>query len=505
VTDRSTRIALGCEGVSKRYVGVRALSAVSFHVTEGEIVGLLGENGAGKSTLIKVLAGVAAPDDGSMRICGRPFRPRHARDAQQQGVVLVPQELHLAHTTCVLDNIYLGAEVVQRGPFIDLRAEAAGVQKIRDEYRLPVPVGSRLAGSLSLGEQQVVALVRALVRKPRVLLLDEPTSALSAELAELVFSIMRRLAADGVGIVFVTHRMDELRAISDRISVMRDGKVVGDFGSAADVDTLVAAMAGSAEPAAVAESPKTHVAQAEIVYRASHIRLRPGASPVNLDLHYGEVLGISGLNGQGQSELLRVLAGATPSGGSLVLDGVDISGRGVTYMIRHGVVLVPEDRQVEGVFLNRSVKENIELPGLARVSRGGWMVGRRENRVAETAMQQMHIAGLRSETLVDTLSGGTQQKVSIGKFIWLNPRVWLLGDPTRGIDVTTKRDVYRFIRATAQLGAGFVLWSTDLEELIGICDRVIVLYEFALQADLTGENVTKAAVLKAMFGASEDT
>jgi ribose transport system ATP-binding protein len=491
---------LRCRELSKRYGEVQALRKVDFEISAGQIVGLLGENGAGKSTLIRVVAGLAEPDEGTMEVAGASFRPRHARDAQRRGVVLVPQELDLAGPMSVADNIFLGWE--PRTPYgtIDVAAETAELDRLRETYAFPVPEAGRLASSLTLGEQQVVAIARALVRRPTVLLLDEPTSALSQELAATLFDIMRQLRSQAVAIAFVTHRLEELRELSDRITVMRDGEIAGAFGSDESVGTLVQAMAGETTSVADVRRMIGTTVLSQTVYRGRAIRLRPNAEPIDIDVRGGEVLGVSGLNGQGQGELLRILGGAKEAEGTLLLGDEDVTGRSVAYMIRHGVVFVPEDRHAEGLLLTRSVAENIVLPGLEKVSRWAWLRPHKEAMTSAAVLDRFHVPHVRSRDKAELLSGGTQQKIAMGKFVWLSPRVWLLADPTRGIDVTTKLDVYRFIRERIEAGSAVVVWSTDVDELVTISDRIIVLYEFRISADLSGDDLAKERVLAAMFG-----
>lgn len=488
--------------LDKRFGGVHALKGVDFSVGGGEVVGLLGENGAGKSTLIRVLAGLVRPDSGAMRLGGHSFGPHGAREALRKGVVLVPQELDLAKSTNVLDNVWLGWERARFGVLIDKVAQERKVQLLRDTYGLPIPDSGRLVNSLGLGDQQIVAIARALIREPAVLLLDEPTSALSAEVVEVIFRAVKQLARSGVGVVFVSHRMDELRSMCDRIVVMRDGRVVREADGSAEPAELVRAMVGSSSAATVRQRESASAVLGEVVYSAQNLRLVPGGPSVSLEIRRGEIVGLSGLNGQGQSELLRVLAGDHFRGGRRILRGEDVTSCGVKEMIDRGVVLVPEDRRSEGVALTRGLLYNVELPGLRSMNLLGWMVPRREKEVTTRVVEQLGMAVGDIKARVGTLSGGTQQKVVFGKFLWMHPAVWLLADPTRGIDVSTKSEIYDLLRDKSREGVSFVFWSTDIDELMQTCDRVLVLYEFGVQAEFAGTQLVKESLLAAAFGAT---
>jgi ribose transport system ATP-binding protein len=496
-------------GVSKRFPGVAALDDVSFTLRSGEIHALVGENGAGKSTLIKILTGVHRADEGELRLAGEPVVFHRPHEAQQAGISTIYQEVNLVPLMSVARNIFLGREPKNRFGLIDfprMHREAAdllGGFGVAADPRRPLH-------TLGVGTQQMVALARAVSVNARVVVMDEPTSSLEPREVETLFRVIGDLHGRGIAIVYVSHRMDELYRICDRVTVLRDGRLVhtGDL-KATERVRLVSLMLGR-EIAEVRRSGTTsfgdgHDAAREPVLTARYVTHRHVLYGVGLDLHPGEVLGLGGLLGSGRSETAKALAGALPlDSGEVRVGGKVLRRLTPPAAIRAGVSLLPEDRKAEGIVPGLSVRENIVLAALPRLSRGGMVSRRRQDRIVETFMKRLRIKAASPEQKVGELSGGNQQKVLLARWLCLEPRVLLLDEPTRGIDVGAKAEVQALIDELAQEGLAVLLISSDLEELVEGADRIVVLRAGAVAGELTGDDVSESALLSVLAEAEAD-
>jgi len=491
-------------GVDKSFAGVRALRGVDFTLRPAEVHALIGENGAGKSTLIKVMTGVYRPDAGTVRLAGTAREFRNPLEAQAAGISTIYQEVNLVPLMSVARNLYLGREPRRLG-LVDTGRMNREAAEVLGRYGVDVDV-TRPLRTLGLGAQQMVALARAVQIDARVVIMDEPTSSLEPREVETLFSVIRRLKEQGIAVVYVSHRLDELYAVCDRVTVMRDGEVVhtGDIAKLERL-RLVSLMLGR-EMAAVREKGTTafdtgrrDVRDGQPALRASGLTVRHRVQDVSVDVHPGEVVGLGGLLGAGRSETAKAIVGALGTeSGTVEVEGRALRRRSPAASIRAGVVMLPEDRKVEGIIPNLSVRENISLAALPRLSRAGIVSRAKQDEVVRFFMERLRIKASGPDQKVGDLSGGNQQKVLLARWLCLNPKVLLLDEPTRGIDVGAKAEVQALIDELAGEGLGVLLISSDLEELIEGSDRVVILKDGKVVGHLAGEEVTEEGLLDAL-------
>ncbi|MFJ1826292.1 sugar ABC transporter ATP-binding protein [Streptomyces sp. NPDC088178] len=495
---------LEARSVSKRFPGVVALDSVSFALRAGETHALVGENGAGKSTLIKVLTGVHRPDEGELRLSGRPVAFARPFEAQQAGISTIYQEVNLVPLMSVARNIFLGREPKNRLGLIDfsrMHRETRGLLEgfgVRVDPRTPLH-------TLGIGTQQMVALARAVSVDAQVVIMDEPTSSLEPREVETLFRVIENLRGRGIAVLYVSHRMDELYRICDRVTVLRDGHHIH-TGGLADLDRmrLVSMMLGRD----LSEFRRTgltgfgsgaHDAARTPALTATGLHRRHQLHDVSLSLYGGEVLGLGGLLGSGRSETAKALAGALSlDSGELVIGGRKLRRIGTAGAIRRGISLLPEDRKADGIVPGLSVRENIVLAAMPRLSRFGVVSRRKQDRVVDIFMKRLRIKAASPEQKVGELSGGNQQKVLLARWLCLEPRVLLLDEPTRGIDVGAKAEVQGLVDELAREGLAVLLISSDIEELVEGADRVVVLRGGSVAGELTGDEVTESHLLEVL-------
>ncbi|MBX3620715.1 MAG: sugar ABC transporter ATP-binding protein [Rhizobacter sp.] len=486
------------QGVSKRYGGVRALQGANLAVGAGRIHAILGENGAGKSTLIKVMAGVVAPDEGRMLLGGQAVSFRSPSAANAAGIVCVFQELSLVPELSVADNLFL-ADPPRRFALIDHGAQRrmaeealarAGADDIHPLARVK---------DLSLSRRQMVEIAKALARRPRILILDEATSALTAADVHKVTAVLKRLRADGLALLYISHRMHEITELADDCTVFCNGRSVASYpaGSKSDqevVELMIGREYSGAFPARTAAPDPSVAPRLEVQRLGWTDKLRD----VSFQLRAGEVIGLGGLDGQGQRELLLALFGVLRgTTGEVRVDGerVDLRGPGHAKQPPLGMALIPEDRKTEGLMLPMSVRDNLSFAALGRFSRFGVVNRAAERAAVDRICTLLNVRSDGTAVAAGSLSGGNQQKLVIGKWLMLAPRIVLLNDPTRGIDVGTKQEIYQLLRRLADEGAAILFYSTDYDELIGCCDRVLVMLEGAINQELVGEQITERALV----------
>lgn len=478
------------EGIWKSFGGVAVLKGVSIDLHPGEIHALVGGNGAGKSTLMKIVTGVVTPDAGRIRIAGQDVRRLSPRSAHANGVYLVPQEPELFGNRSVLENIELalaGLAVSRKQIRATAQALSAGID-----------LDAR-ASDLSISDQQLVELVRGILRGARVLIVDEPTSALTAREAERLFDQLRALAADGVGIFYVSHRMPEIFALCDRVTVLRDGAVVLQERTA---DTSISGLVNAMVPSTVLPADRmvhTPPPAAEPVLEVAHLSGN-GFQDVSFQLMPGEVLGVAGVVGSGRTELAETVFGLRPGQGSVRLAGAEYPHRSPRRSLARGLSYVPEDRHENGVFLLGTITENVSSTVLPRISRAGVIDARADRRLTDTMAADLALQPGPRTRRVANLSGGNQQKVSLAKALAPQPVVIMLDEPSRGIDIAARADLYRLIERLAGSGLGVLLISSDFEEIAQLSSRVLVMREGRLTGELTGDEITLAAVRDAAFG-----
>ncbi|MDM4763057.1 sugar ABC transporter ATP-binding protein [Galbitalea sp. SE-J8] len=496
---------LRADHVTKRFGGVTALDDVTFSVAAGESMALMGENGAGKSTLIKVLTGVYRPDDGRILLGGQPAVFARPLDAQRAGVSTIYQEVNLIPLMSVAQNIYLGREPRGRLGLIDARRMQSDARELLSAYGIAVDVRRPLR-SCALGVQQMVALARAVSINARIVIMDEPTSSLEAREVETLFRVIRMLRDQGIAIVYVSHRMDEIFEVCESVTVLRDGRVVH-VGPVQGMTRgeLVSLMLGRSIDAVRREGATAfrsgHTSDAPAVLEATGLSRKHEIADVDLRVRPGEVVGLGGLLGSGRSETLKAIAGVTAvDAGTVTVSGAPVRGGSVSAAIRAGIVMLPEDRKAEGIVPNLSVRDNIVLAALPRLSRAGFTSTAKQDAVVDVFMKRLHIKASSPDQPVAELSGGNQQKVMIARWLAMSPRVLLLDEPTRGIDVGAKAEVQALIDELASEGLAIVLVSSEIEEVVEGSGRVVVLREGSVQTELTGIHVDEASLLAALAG-----
>jgi ribose transport system ATP-binding protein len=465
-------------GIGKRFAGVTALSNVSLTARPGEVLALMGENGAGKSTLMKILGGVQPPDSGEIRIDGRPLTFAGVRDSRQAGVALIHQELMLAANLDIASNVFLGNEGAPS--WLSPVARAALNKKtaaLLARVGLDLPPTTPL-GSLSVGQRQMVEIARALSLNARIIVMDEPTSSLSADESKRLFEIIHQLRREGVSIIYISHRMEEVQALADRVTVLRDGRNAGELvrGDMA-TDKIVALMVGR-ELSGAYFPPKREAPAPEVLLEVQDLVVQGAPAGVSFQARRGEVLGFAGLVGAGRTELMETIFGVRPAqGGTMRLEGKAFAPRRPKDAIQRGVYLAPEDRKRNGLVLPMSVAQNTSLPDIASYGRFGWLNRNEERRVAQAEVKRMNTKTASLATRVGTLSGGNQQKVVLGKWLAMRPLVLILDEPTRGIDVGARAEIYRHVAALAEGGISILMVSSDMEEVMGMSDRIVVMRE----------------------------
>jgi ABC-type sugar transport system ATPase subunit len=468
--------------VSKRYPGVQALDRVSLDLVAGEIHGLLGENGAGKSTLLKILAGAEAPDSGRIALDGETHRLSRPQDAQALGIATIYQELNLLPNLSVAENVFIGREPGGRA-FLSWRRLAARTREVTTRIGLEIDPMA-IVRDLSVAEQQMVEIARALSQDARLLIMDEPTSALSDTEVETLFKIIRELRAAGLGIVFVTHRLDEVMRICDRATVLRDGRLVGTRAVAGvTVDELIGMMVGRS--AAELFAPLAPHEPGEVMLEVRDMSRRgtaldPGGTVldgVSLEVRKGEILGLAGLMGSGRTELARCIFGADAfQGGEVRIGGRPVAIRSPEDAIRAGIGLVPEDRKQQALFMALAVRTNLSLAALGKVLRLGVFVDERaELELVERYRRTLNIRMAGPDQLVGNLSGGNQQKVVLARWLALEPKILIVDEPTRGIDVAAKAEVHQLLDQMARSGIAIIAISSELPEVLAIADRILVM------------------------------
>jgi len=494
---------LAARSLTKSFPGVRALKGVSLTVECGEVLAVIGENGAGKSTLMKILAGVQTADSGDILLDGQPVAVRSVHDALAQGIALIHQELNLADNLDVAANIFLGREPRRFG-WIDTARTHREAKQFLDAVGLDVPP-TTLVSTLAIGQQQLVEIAKALSTNARVLIMDEPTSSLSAREAENLFKVIRDLRARGVSIVYISHRLGEVKQLADRVTVLRDGENSGELArEEINHAAMVKLMVGRDLSQFYAHTPHT---PGEVTLAVD--RLRTPAHPrhaVSFTVRAGEIVGLAGLVGAGRTEVLLSLFGVTPAqGGTIRVGGKEVSPASPQEAIEAGLALVPEDRKQQGVVLGLPVRENLSLASLRRDQRMGFLNEALELAVSAEMTAAMRIKTPNDRQVVRFLSGGNQQKVVLGKWLAIQPRLLFLDEPTRGIDVGAKQEIYKLMEELARKGVAILFVSSEMEEILGLSDRVLVMHEGRIAGELRREQLSEEAVMHLATGAELTT
>jgi ribose transport system ATP-binding protein len=490
-------------GLRKHFPGAQALDGVSLELRAGEVLAVVGENGAGKSTLMKVLAGVHSPDEGEVLLDGRPVRFSGVADALRHGINLIHQELNLAENLSVAGNLFLGHEAVRGGPlgWLDRGAIDRRARELLARVGLTCSPSTRV-DALKPGQRQLVEIARSLGMQARVLIMDEPTSSLTQGEAERLFEVVADLRRAGVAVIYISHRLAEVKRVADRVEVLRDGRNAGALAKAeVNHDSLVRLMVGRDLKQLY---PRQHAARAPgpVRLEARGVLYEGGPpEPASFSVRGGEVVGMAGLVGAGRTELAEALFGIRPlRGGEVLIDGRPHRIHNPHQAIDAGLLLVPEDRRQHGLLLERSIRYNLSLPNLASLSALGFVLPRREEGLARDLSERLRIraAGLGQPT--GQLSGGNQQKVVLGKWLGMSPRALILDEPTRGVDVGARGEIYALIDQLAGSGVAVLMISSDLEEVLGLSDRVLVLHQGRVAGELARAELSETAVMSLATG-----
>ena len=481
------------EHICKSFPGVKALDDVHFELCSGEVMALLGENGAGKSTLVKILSGVYTRDSGRMEVFGKEQGDLTPRQAQELGVAIIHQELNMCRHLSVAENIFLGREKTRLGALSNREMEAEAGAILSD---LKIDLDPRqVVGELPVSKQQMVEIAKALSTNARVLIMDEPTSSLTSREIEDLFRIIRTLKQKGCGIVYISHRLEELQYIVDRVTIMRDGQFITQMNfQDTTMDEIIAHMVGRE----IKEKfPRVSCRTGRCVFEVQHLNAGRLVRDISFQLHEGEIVGFAGLMGAGRTETTRALFGVDPkSGGEITLDGKPVHIRCVADAIRAGLVLAPEDRKKDGLCTKLSIRHNIALPNLDMLcDRAGVVRRTRETRMCVQAVDSLMIKTPSVDKDVATLSGGNQQKVVVAKWLARNSRVVMFDEPTRGIDVAAKVEIYHLMNKLKQQGIAVLFVSSEMPEIMGIADRIIVMCDGRITGELSAEEATQEKIL----------
>jgi erythritol transport system ATP-binding protein len=492
-------------GINKVFGATHALKGVDFAVTPGRVTALFGENGAGKSTLMKIFAGIETPTTGALELDGEPVTLRGPRDAAARGIAIIHQELSLFPNLSISDNVFMARERARHGLAIDQSEQREITEALLKRLDEPLDPAT-LVGDLRVGQQQIVEIARALAERARVLIMDEPTSALSVAEIEVLFRVIRDLTAEGVAIVYISHHLEEALEIADHVVVLRDGELVGES-EADDVDAswIVEHMVGRSPselfPSEHADAHETRLVVEGLVVADPANPGRLAVDDVSLTVRAGEIVGLYGLMGAGRTELLETLAGRlSPASGSVTLDGQPLENASITERIARGIALVPEDRQRDGLVQPMTVGENMTLASLARYVTTAWVARDRERGAIERMMRSITVKASGPQAPIGSLSGGNQQKVVLGKALLTEPRVLLLDEPTRGIDVGAKAEIFELMTEQAKEGLGVLFATSELEEALHVPDRLLVMAKGRAVREFRRGTATREEIMAASEG-----
>lgn len=486
-------IIVSMNHISKSFPGVKALDDVHFELCSGEVMALLGENGAGKSTLMKILSGVYTRDNGTMEIFGKEYGDLTPKQAQEVGVAIIHQELNMCRHLSVAENMFLGRELSGKIT-LDNRRMRQEAKQILDDLKIDIDP-DQTVGDLPVSKQQMVEIAKALSINAKILIMDEPTSALTAKEIEDLFRIIRKLKSEGRGIVYISHRLEELAEIVDRVTIMRDGQYItnGNF-SDMSMDQIITNMVGRE----IKEKfPRVLCEKGKKVFEVKHLNAGRMVKDINFSLYEGEIVGFAGLMGAGRTETTRAIFGAdAKDSGEIWLDGQEIKINCPMDAIRHGVVLVPEDRKKDGLCTKLSIRQNLALPNLDMIcNKLGVIRSAKEDQLCEEAVRNLRIKTPNVEIDSGNLSGGNQQKVVVGKWLARNSRVVIFDEPTRGIDVGAKVEIYNLMNELKKQGIAVMFVSSEMPEVMGIADRIIVMCDGRITGEVMAEETTQNEIL----------
>jgi ribose transport system ATP-binding protein len=485
--------------ISKSFPGVKVLDDVQLNLKRGEVLALMGENGAGKSTLMKILGGIYSLDHGTITVKGQPQEKMTPDIAAKLGIAIIHQELNLIPHLSVMENIFLGREFTYgKSGFVNWRRMRVEAKRWLDQLAIDLDPAT-LVGELSVGQQQMVEIAKALSMQADILVLDEPTAALTNREIDALFGVIASLKQKGVGMIYISHRMEEIFQISDRITVLRDGQYIGTVETAkTDLDQLVKMMVGRE---ITERFPKVEITPGAERLRVENLSVRGKLSDISFTVRSGEIVGVAGLMGAGRTEMAKALFGLERvDSGRIVIDGQQVRISQPIDAIRAGIALVTEDRKQEGLVLSLSVRENIALPNLGKVSAFGVLKQKEEQELSEQTIQQLLIKTAGGEQIVGSLSGGNQQKVVIGKWLAAKPKILILDEPTRGVDIGAKKEIYDIMNRLAREGVAILMISSELPEVLGMSDRILVMHEGRITGEFSRDEATQELIMHAATG-----
>jgi ribose transport system ATP-binding protein len=489
---------LSMRGITKTFPGVQALDKVDFDLYRGEIHGLVGENGAGKSTLIKILSGVYIQDAGEIILDGQPISMSHPSDAQALGIVAVHQQSNLVPHLSAAENIFLGRQPTNRFGVVDYGKMNRDARVLLDSLGVGIP-STRVVGELSAAQRQMISIASAVSMDAHIVIMDEPTAPLTERETQLLFDILRQLRASGIGVIYITHRLEEVFQITDRVTVLRDSQLIGTLPvKEASVDRVISMMIGRSVEDLF---QKRSVPIGEPVLEVRQLNRRGFLEDISFTLHRGEILGLFGLTGAGRSDLAHVIFGAEPyDSGTMILDGNSLVPKAPFDAIRCGLGLVPEDRRGEGLVDELSVKRNISLPQIGALASAGVINLRAETRLAEEYVAQLEVMTPSIDQPAKFLSGGNQQRVVLAKWLAMRPKVLILDESTQGIDVGAKAYIHALMGDLAEQGVGILMISSDLPEVLAMSDRILVMHRGRCVKEFRQEEATEEKVMLAATG-----
>ena len=487
-------VIVSMNNISKSFPGVKALDHVKFELRSGEVMALLGENGAGKSTLMKILSGVYTRDEGTMEIFGKSYDDLTPKQAQEAGVAIIHQELNMCRHLTVTENMFLGREV-KGGLSLNNAKMRKEAKRVLDDLRIDISP-DQIVGDLPVSKQQMVEIAKALSIDARILIMDEPTSSLTAKEIDDLFRIIRKLRDEGRGIVYISHRLEELSHIVDRVTIMRDGQYItdGNFKDM-DMDYIIKNMVGRE----IKEKfPRVECRKGKKIFEVKNLNAGKMVRDINFSLYEGEIVGFAGLMGAGRTETTRAIFGVDPKeSGTLILDGKEITINNPMDAIKAGVVLAPEDRKKDGLCTKLSIRHNIALPNLDLIcGKGGVINTKVEEELCDKAVADLTIKTPNLDVDAGTLSGGNQQKVVVGKWLARNSRVVIFDEPTRGIDVGAKVEIYQLMNQLKKQGIAVMFVSSEMPEVMGVADRIIVMCDGRITGEVMAKETTQNDILK---------
>lgn len=489
-------------GIMKSFGGNTVLNNAGFQLKSGEVHALMGENGAGKSTLMKILTGVYTKDGGTILVDGREVEYKSAKEAENAGIVFIHQELNVLFDLTVEENMFLGKEIKNKFGVCKTKEMRTKVKEILDRLGVQISPTERM-DRLSVGQQQMIEIAKALMVDAKVLIMDEPTAALTQRETEVLFEVIQSLREKGVSIVYISHRMEEIFELCDRITILRDGVYIGTENIAEItmndvVKMMIGREIGERYPVRDCKIGKT-------MFEVQNLTLENTFENISFSVKEGEILGVSGLMGAGRTEIMNSIFGSLPyTSGKILIDGKELKKISPSVAMKHGIGFITEDRKVEGLLLDKDIKTNIALANLSRISKNGVLQKKKEKELVQNGIKELNIKCFNANHICEKLSGGNQQKVVFAKWVYTNPKLLILDEPTRGVDIGAKKEIYQIMNDLAKKGVAIIMVSSELPEILGMSDRVLVIHEGKVGGILKKEEASEEKIMTLATGGTLD-